>query len=267
MILDDRLDVWTRGVDQTARVLVVQPYKFFEHHFRDPSRRDGDAQLSHSARALCAAHAAFYPSDGSSVEDDVVACLDRSRTKVFAGCSFFFAEEVDIYAARCAERYGARFVEDPADATHVVSRRGPMTKRGGRTWTGSGTASGAAGARVPSRAGLNSPWSTGRGSGRGRRSRPRTRTTRWAADLEEELLLILLCDVVVFKQERCRHLPSPTRRGARRTPAPYKWPGAPVVVGRRLGEAVVEAPRGQELEEGKGRVRFCNAEEALGAPG
>ena len=124
MILDDRLDVWTRGVDQTARVLVVQPYKFFEHHFRDPSRRDGDAQLSHSARALCAAHAAFYPSDGS-VEDDVVACLDRSRTKVFAGCALFFAEEVDIYAARCAERYGARLVDDPADATHVVSRTRP----------------------------------------------------------------------------------------------------------------------------------------------
>ena len=40
-----------------------------------------------------------------------------------------------------------------------------------------------------------------------------------------------------------------------------------VVVGRRLGEAVVEAPRGQELEESKGRVRFGNAEEALGAPG
>ena len=35
LILDDRLDVWTRGVDQTARVLVVPPYKFFEHHFRD----------------------------------------------------------------------------------------------------------------------------------------------------------------------------------------------------------------------------------------
>ena len=67
LILDDRLDVWTRGVDQTARVLVVQPYKFFEHYFRDPSRRDGDAQLGHSARALCAAHAAFYPPSGLSL--------------------------------------------------------------------------------------------------------------------------------------------------------------------------------------------------------
>ena len=124
LILDDRLDVWTRGVDQTARVLVVQPYKFFEHYFRNPERRDGDAQLSHSARALCAAHAAFYPSNGG-VEDDVVACLDRSRTLVFAGCALFFAEEVDVYAARCAERYGARLVEDPADATHVVSRTRP----------------------------------------------------------------------------------------------------------------------------------------------
>ena len=37
----------------------------------------------------------------------------------------FFAEEVDVYAARCAERYGARLVEDPADATHVVSRTRP----------------------------------------------------------------------------------------------------------------------------------------------
>ena len=59
------------------------------------------------------------------MEDDVVACLDRSRTKVFAGCALFFAEEVDVYAARCAERYGARLVEDPAEATHVVSRQRP----------------------------------------------------------------------------------------------------------------------------------------------
>ena len=165
LILDDRLDVWTRGVDQTARVLVVQPYKFFEHHFRDPSRRDGDAQLSHSARALCAAHAAFYPSNGR-VEDDVVACLDRSRTKVFAGCSLLFAEEVDIYAARCARALWALAwsrIRRTRRTSGVGS--GPMTKQGGRTWTGSGTASGAAGASPRNATGRSSLPKTGRGSG------------------------------------------------------------------------------------------------------
>ena len=33
----------------------------------------------------------------------------------------------------------------------------------------------------------------------------------------------------------------------------------------RLGEAVVEAPRGQELEEGKGRICVCNTKNTLGA--
>lgn len=131
LILDDRLDVWTRGIDQTARVLVVQPYKFFDHHFRDPGRRDGDAQLGHSARALREAHAAFYPATGDAA-DDVVACLDRARRQVFAGCALFFVDEIDIYARRCAERYGATVVDAEADATHVVALH--MPEMGGDRW-------------------------------------------------------------------------------------------------------------------------------------
>lgn len=123
LILDDRLDVWTRGEDQTPRVLVVQPYTYFGKALADPAHADGDSQLSHSARALVAAHAAFYAGGGAS--GDAVACLDAARGAVFAGCVFSFSPPADAWTARLAERYGAALAGAAADATHVVATKAP----------------------------------------------------------------------------------------------------------------------------------------------
>ena len=123
LILDDRLDVWTRGEDQTPRVLVVQPYTYFGKVLANPAHADGDSQLSHSARALVAAHAAFYA--GGDASGDAVACLDAARGAVFAGCVFSFSPPADAWTARLAERYGAALAGAAADATHVVATKAP----------------------------------------------------------------------------------------------------------------------------------------------
>ena len=126
LILDDRLDVWTRGEDQTPRVLVVQPYSYLSKVLATPDLRDEDRQLAHSARALVATHAAFYPPGGDDEPAaDAVAALDVSRSAVFAGATFFFACKADAWTERLAARYGAALAETIDAASHVVALVAP----------------------------------------------------------------------------------------------------------------------------------------------
>lgn len=124
LVLDDRLDVWMTGDDQTDRVVVVQPYGFFNRRLDVVEYRDGDAQLSHTARILEACHAAFYPESGPPLED-AAAALAAVAGAVFEGKRLYFRDRGDPATVRLAQRYGADIAETSADATHVVALERP----------------------------------------------------------------------------------------------------------------------------------------------
>ena len=116
-----------------------------------------------------------------------------------------------------------------------------MTKPGGRTWTGSGTRCLALSARVR---GAPRP-STARGQRVAEAgavaSRPRTR--QWAADLEEDGRFTMACRRLKQNNSVAGRLRVAAPVERRRLANGQRV----VVVGRRLGEAVVEALRGREL--------------------
>ena len=147
-------------------------------------------------------------------------------TKVFGAkmstCSSLRAEEVDIYAARCAER-SARLVEDPAEA----ARDGRTRPDDGRRWAHLDWFWYCVWRcrREPLRDDLSLQRLTGRGSGRGRRSRPRTRTPRWPRTCRTHNITLILFWPTVRPQQ-----PPPTASTVSRRPsnagASCKWPAA-----------------------------------------